>query len=724
MTGPRIFITGMGIISPLGTGCPATLAALNREEKNIRPLSLFPIPHGTPLPVGEVTENIESSGLPRTHQLAEIAAREAVGDNNRPVDAIVIGTTTGGLPDTEARLMAGIDTPDAYRCHAAGSIAGHLAKLFACHGPVLTISTACSSGVAAFALARAILQNGLATRVLAGGADALCRLTYHGFNALQLIDPAGPRPFDHHRRGMAVGEGAAMLLLEAAQTPPAGAVAEFLGAGLSCDAYHPTAPHPEGAGARAAMQAALTDADVRPDQIDYIHLHGTGTPENDRAEARAVDRLFSSHPPAASSIKGATGHSLAAAGAVGAVISALALAHHLIPATAGLAEPDPDLPLRPVSTLIRRRYRRTMINAFGFGGNNAVAILGAVGSSGPRCRTHTPFERFSVRAWACLTGAGDTAESTARFRLGKSLAGQSPEAEFAAGLPAAARRRLKRLPRMVLALCVAAARQWAAGDAPRSIFLGTGWGALTETHRFLTRLFESDERFASPIDFSGSVHNAPAGQAAIHLSATGPNLTLTGGDASFEQALFAAARLTDPATGPCIVIGADEYHPDYSPLFDASCRQSGRPADGGAAFCLTRTADSRRPTLDLLFYGRAEKRPQTISDLAAAVNSATSHGIGYDAILYGVPMCYDESGRQQLALLTRSLHHRVPGIAYRPYTGEFATAAGVATALALDLVSRSAIPAALTGGDPLALTHHGLLVIGLGDDVSAIMVRA
>jgi 3-oxoacyl-(acyl-carrier-protein) synthase len=162
----------------------------------------------------------------------------------------------------------------------------------------MVVSTACSSGVVAIALALKMLRSGMFRTVLAGGVDSLSRLTYFGFHSLQLVDQTGCKPLDQNRQGMAVAEGAGMILLTTEK--PVHYRAEILGAGLSCDAYHPAAPHPEGEGAFMAMQRALTDAGISPEAIDYINLHGTGTPDNDLAEAKAVGRVLTTPPPLSS----------------------------------------------------------------------------------------------------------------------------------------------------------------------------------------------------------------------------------------------------------------------------------------------------------------------------------------------------------------------------------------------------------------------------------------
>jgi len=342
----RVYITGMGIVSPLGHGISKTCDALQKSLSGIGPLTLFPTASNQSIPVGEITDLTGNEELPRTHQLARLAAEQAMANAKEAPDAVVMGVTTGGLLKTEHLIKKQVRDPKLYRWHATGSVAGDIARKYRCSGPALTVSTACSSGTAALKIALEMLRSGSVKRVLAGGADSLCRLTYYGFNVLQLMDPNGARPLDEDRQGMSVGEGAAMLLLET--DDPGHAVAEILGAGLSCDAYHPATPHPRGKGALAAMQAALSDAGITKSDIEYINLHGTGTIDNDISEARAIHTLFGPQKPLLSSVKGACGHSLAAAGAIEAVVSAICISRSFAPANVGCRHPDPKLKLAPL----------------------------------------------------------------------------------------------------------------------------------------------------------------------------------------------------------------------------------------------------------------------------------------------------------------------------------------------------------------------------------------
>ena len=431
-----IHIAGAGVVSSLGAGLAATETMLRENCSAIRPLQVFSLLQGAPLPVGQV-DHLDGRGadasLPRTHRLALQAAREAMADIGAPPGAIVVGTTTGGIVVTEQLLRDGEQAKDRYRYHGLGTVARELADEFGCTGPALTVSTACSSGVVAIGLAMAMLREGTAKTVLVGGVDSLCRLTYFGFHSLQLVDRNICKPLDMSRAGMAVAEGAGMLLLTTEK--PDSPLAEFLGVGLSCDAYHPAAPHPEGQGAFAAMSAALADAGLAPADIGYINLHGTGTPDNDLAESKAVRRLFAV-PPALSSIKGATGHSLAAAGAIEAVVSALAVSRGPLPANTGLGEVDPALGVTPLTSPEDRRVKAVLSNSFGFGGNNGSLVVAAPGAFLTK-----PWPRrgavLAIRGYACLTGAGDVGATLKRIRGGGTAAGPVGQEPITASLPPA-----------------------------------------------------------------------------------------------------------------------------------------------------------------------------------------------------------------------------------------------------------------------------------------------
>ncbi len=710
----------MGIVSPFGAGVEETLHAVRKAARAVKPLRLFPAPQIS-LPVGEVESLPLTDGMPRSHGLALAAALEAMQPCGEPADAVIIGTTTGGMTRTEALLQAGETNPDAYRLHGTASIAEMVARRFGCRGPVLTISTACSSGSVALKLAGDLIRSGRARRVLAGGVDALCRLTYYGFHSLQLVDPSGARPFDRTRRGMTVGEGAAMLVLTAADRTPPDALAELCGGGLSCDAYHSAAPHPEGDGARRAMAAALDDAWLQADAIDYIHLHGTGTADNDLAEARALQALYGNRAvPPVSSLKGAYGHALAAAGAMGAVVSILCIRNGLIPASVGFHEADPRIDMVPNATPRAARVTRVLCNAFGFGGNNAALVFGE-GADDPVAAVPAPespgpaLPGFFVHGRSCLTGAGDMDETLARLSRGESAAGTVSDGAILKPLSEKAVRRLKRLSRLVLSLGASACSGGDGTKSPGAVYFGTGWGGLSETHDFLKKLFDTGERFAGPTDFIGSVHNAPAGQAAIHFLATGANITTTGGDASFEQALFCAGL--DRRAETLLLVGADEHHESLSPLFDPSAT-----ADGGGALHLSRSAPGASCRIIPAFLAFTGQDASSVPDMVACLGGAARIRDKYGLILAGIPSTLRGAGDAQLADFLAAVEWVRPVVPYRRYLGEFATVSAVAAVLAVRFVEEGSMPDAFCGKHAPFLEGRGVLVLGFGHYATALEV--
>jgi 3-oxoacyl-(acyl-carrier-protein) synthase len=700
----------------MGSGPAATEQTLRENRSAIKPLELFSLMQGSPLPVGQVLCPDESSSLPRTHLLALVAARQAMEGCNHPPDAIILGTTTGGILTTEELLKSNEQNKELYRHHGLNTVADAIAAELNCTGPALVVSTACSSGAVAIAMALKMIRNGQVKTVLAGGVDSLSRLTYFGFNSLQLVDQTGCKPLDQNRQGMAVAEGAAMLLLTTEK--PENCSAELLGAGLSCDAYHAAAPHPEGQGAFMAMQNALADAGLNPEDISYINLHGTGTPDNDLAESKALHQLFSTLPPL-SSIKGASGHSLAAAGAIEAVVATITLSSGLMPANTGLQNVDPVLGLMPIVDPLDHPAKAILSNSFGFGGNNGSLVLGKSGIfPKPVFRQRCP--GLAIHGYSCLSGAGDIASTIAQINNGASVAGVAGLETISKHLPPRLIRRLKRLPRMTLSLATGAFESSPFDDRkPGAVFMGTGWGALSETHDFLTRLTDSKEQFPSPTDFVGSVHNGPASQVAILFGATGPNITTSGGDYSFEQALFAAELMLDDSAGPALILGADEGHDFFSPLLDASINPGTTLADGGGALCVDRDTKNAQCCISIPFY-QSSKAENVIS---ALVDSLAAPGIlsNYILILAGIPAAMARDGEKQLQEFMALSKLSVPVIEYRKLIGDFASASAVATALAASFLDSGIIPGALAGGSDIAITAetNKILVLGFGQYVTA-----
>jgi 3-oxoacyl-[acyl-carrier-protein] synthase-1 len=385
--------------SCLGAGLAATLAALENERSGLAACDFETVSLETQ--IGRVA-GVDAVVLPphlrafdcRNNRLAQLgleqdgflAAVEASARRwGRERLGVFIGTSTSGILETEiayrARDSLGGDLPadfDYEHRQNSFSVSDYVRRRLELTGPAASLCTACSSSAKAFAVAQRLIDANLIDAAVVGGVDSLCLTTLYGFQALQLMARAACRPFDRGRDGLSIGEAAAFALIERA--PPATRAADaetifLLGAGESSDAHHMSAPHPEGAGARMAMQRALEVAGLTPADIDYINLHGTGTPSNDATEALAVGALFGADTPC-SSTKAATGHTLGAAGALEAVICLLALRHGVLPAGLNLTELDPQCPINYLTRSRRTSPVTALSNSFGFGGVNCALLFG------------------------------------------------------------------------------------------------------------------------------------------------------------------------------------------------------------------------------------------------------------------------------------------------------------------------------------------------------------
>lgn len=387
----RLVVTGLGAVTPYGLGVKAFWNGLAAGACAIRPLTLIPT-EGFRCRVGaEVPDRLPGSRRrTRADRLALAAAGEALRDAgldaaDRARTALVVGAVGAGMLEAEAwfwragRLGDDAEAPAALRAMLPVAHAETLAHALGLGGPRHTVVTACSSGAVAVAEAAELIADGVVDVALAGGVDALTRACFMGFNTLKLLDPEPCRPFDRHRKGMSIGEGAGFLVLEAAERARARGAriwAVLAGHGVTTDAYHVTAPDPEGEGMVRAMRAALARAGLEPSAVGYANAHGTGTPQNDRTEARALARVFGAGGLLVSSSKSMIGHTMAAAGSLEAIATILALEHGLVPPTANLDTLDPDVAFDCVPRVARRADLEWAIsNSFGFGGQNATLLF-------------------------------------------------------------------------------------------------------------------------------------------------------------------------------------------------------------------------------------------------------------------------------------------------------------------------------------------------------------
>lgn len=388
-------ITSMATVNPLGRGIETTWDALSTDRHGLRPNDFGDVGIRTWIGRVDGLEEESISGVLadfdcRNNRLALACLREdrfeeavtAVCRRYGPDRiGLLIGTTTSGILETELAYRRRAECGDLsllnvrYR-HAQNlfSVSDLVRRYLGLQGPVASLSTACSSSAKVFASASRWMAAGLCDAVVVGGVDSLCFMTLYGFAALGLVSESPCRPCDVTRNGLSIGEAAGFMLLEPDSGSVGGAI-RLLGYGESSDAYHMSTPHPDGSGAALAMDRALVRAEMKPIDIDYINLHGTGTRANDLAEDRAVCKTFGGRTPC-SSTKGRTGHTLGAAGITEAILATLCLQHNFLPGTLQTDQIDPQLQSRIMLRSERRPLRTVMSNSFGFGGNNCSLIFG------------------------------------------------------------------------------------------------------------------------------------------------------------------------------------------------------------------------------------------------------------------------------------------------------------------------------------------------------------
>ncbi len=389
----RVGVVAAGVVSPLGFGLTETLDSLRNSRNCISPVTRFSVGQCRCKTAGQVSDDrllAIQAEVPRSrrlhrasHMMIQALAEVVAQEPHFEPELTVIGTTSGGMSYGEHYYRSLRQAGDLR--HAPTWIANYPAQKpvidaqesFGISSPCQVIANACASGTNAIGHAFECVRSGRYQRVLAGGYDALSELVFTGFDSLQASTPEKCRPFDRHRTGMVLGEGAALLALEnldSAQRRGAPVLAEIIGYGISTDNFHITQPDPSGIGPRQAMERAVQSAHVAENEIDYINAHGTATLFNDAAEGKAINRLFNGVP--VSSTKSMMGHSLGAAGAIEAVVCLLALQHQFLPPNINFRAADDDLDLNIVANESRPAVLRTVLsNSFGFGGTNASILM-------------------------------------------------------------------------------------------------------------------------------------------------------------------------------------------------------------------------------------------------------------------------------------------------------------------------------------------------------------
>ncbi len=397
----RVFVTGMGVISSIGVNVNENLKALQQGRTGIKPISGLSTIHRGKWPAAEIdlTNTQLLNLIPNFNQetrytrgqlLTIIAANEAIAEAKLSIEeqkdmAIVGGNTVGGIDITEANYRD-YQTTDPYyfnQAHPGGETTRQLADYLHTSAFTSTINTACSSSANAIILGTRLIKNGRAKRVLVGGSDPLTKFSLNGFASLMIYDEENCKPFDARHQGLNLGEGGAFLVLESEDVLGKKDIyAEVLGYANRNDAFHSSASSPDGEGAYATIKQALKEAALMPEQISFVHAHGTATPNNDTSEGEALKRIFKTNIPPFASSKSYVGHTLGAAGALNAIYAILAMKYSFLFPNLNFKEAMDEqlIPILKVKRNINLSY--VLSNAFGFGGNNTSIVFGKVNKGG------------------------------------------------------------------------------------------------------------------------------------------------------------------------------------------------------------------------------------------------------------------------------------------------------------------------------------------------------
>lgn len=584
----RIVVTGTGIVSALGIGKTETLAKLMAAQRALRPVQYLRTIH-TGLPVGEVPYNddelkrqfsvSQKTTIVRSSLLGRIALQEALSEarltgKNLERVAFINGNTVGGMEKTEQFYydFFGKDENDAnIALHDCGACTDVIVQgADARFDLVTTISTACSSAANALVAAANLIRAGIVDIAVAGGTECLSRFHLNGFNALRILDSEPCRPFDAHRNGLNLGEGAAYLVLE---TPTSAArrnvptLCELSGYANACDAYHQTATSPDGDGAVLAMNKALAMSGLQPSDIDYVNAHGTGTANNDLSEGTALMHVFGKDMPGVSSTKSSTGHTTSAAGSIESVIAVLALQHRFVPANVGFRTQMPELPFCPVGQVQENvELRHVLNNSFAFGGNDTACIFSLPGTAptrSPRKCKNAVYLHSAAQISAQKPLSDDWFTQPEMLQ---DVFNESQDPDYAGFFsPMESRRMCKLLKRAVVTSLVALGKH----GMPDAVITGTGLGCMYNTEKFLRAMLDNGEEFLQPTFFMQSTHNTIGSQIAIRLKCHGYNSTYAHRGTSFDSALLdALVQMELGQLQTALVGGHDEMTPAYFELSD------------------------------------------------------------------------------------------------------------------------------------------------------------
>jgi 3-oxoacyl-[acyl-carrier-protein] synthase II len=717
----RVVVVGVGVVSAIGVGREAFARALRSGASGVADVTLFDVADQKTriaaevqgLAIADVAPARAKETTSRSDALAILAADEALRSARLGPEAaragVFVGTTTAGMLENEKNLAALFVDPRAtdplrtLLSHPISAPADRVAEALGLGGPRRTVCSACSSSAHAIAMARDAIRRGDCDVALAGGTDALCRLTYAGFNALGALDGDPCRPFDASRRGLNLGEAAAFLVLARASSP-AGArgTIEIAGVGCVSEAHHITNPLATGEGARRAMELALADARVPIEHIAYVSAHGTGTPLNDPMECKAIAEVMGARAAEVwvSSTKSQVGHTLGAAGAVEAVASVIAMEDGFVPPTLRLVGVDPACAgIRHVGPIARdAKIDACLSNSFGFGGADVSLCL---------ARTELVPDARPERRSIVVTGVGARRAGMGRESL-DALAGPAAEPAATAGpdgLDPAKARRLDRLARLAAdasgqALAQAAYPESDEARRRAGAAVGTMWGSLDASAAFMKRVLELGATKAMPADFPNLVLSSAAGHVSIFHALRGPSWTVSAFDASGLAAVVSGAE--EIATGRAdamVASGVEVQNLVVDRVLDVFPKIEGRVARAeGAAAVLLEDEDSAG-TRDAKVLARVAFVGQTTWVPGDVTNGAREAAVG--ALLETIAV-HAKSPRLYLTQRDATLESRAMdafGIesvfAIEPQAGSNETHGAIGAALATQAIARGEVRCAV-----------------------------
>ncbi len=554
-----ISVTGLGIICSIGNDADSVLDSLKKRESGVGPMKYLQSKHSY-LPVGEVQLSNDqmkqmlgiedATPMSRTTLMGAIAIRQALEHAGITVDelngkrvALISGTTVGGMDLTE-NYYEQMKTDDSLlylpKSNECGKSTEEMAEIIGLtNAQTCTISTACSSALNSIILGSEMLKRDEFDLVIAGGSEALSRFHLNGFNTLMILDKEQCRPFDDTRAGLNLGEGAAFVILE---KNAANSLAYVAGYGNRCDAFHQTASSDNGEGAYLAMKDALEMAHLKPEDIQYVNAHGTGTPNNDITESQSLIRIFGENMPEISSTKAFTGHTTSASGSIEAVICILAMQHNFTPANLGWKNKIEGgfVPTLGKDNIV---LENVICNSFGFGGNDSSMVISK--SAPTYCEEHVADYSYRVVAEEVVTDVEVLKELK----------------EFVSPMES---RRMGKLMKAAHLTSLRALRK-AGIECPDAIITATSRGMLEISLQFLDDITAFGEELLKPTLFMQSTHNTLSSAIAICTKCHGYNTTYSHGDQSFEWAMRDAERLIKTGKVNTVLVGSfDESTPSFS----------------------------------------------------------------------------------------------------------------------------------------------------------------